>query len=368
MTTPPPDNANEKPPGDPRSPPTPGASPSGRPGTQLVTDPACLGHVCGPGHPESPIRLRRILDDLEASPVAGATWMKPRAATSTELAAVHTRAHVSRLAALDGRMAALDPDTGVSPGTWRATTLAAGAAIVAVEEVWSGRAQNAFALVRPPGHHAEAAHAMGFCLINNAAVAAEAALRLGARRVAILDWDVHHGNGTQHLFEDREDVLYLSSHQFPFYPGTGAAEEIGRGPGLGFTINCALDPGQGDADFGAVFQDLFLPSLAAFDADLTIVSAGYDAHVRDPLGGMNVTERGYAAMTSAVRDVARGGKLVLLLEGGYDLAALAASVRASIEILVGGSDTFPPGADRRASEAVRATRDALARAGRGPSV
>jgi acetoin utilization deacetylase AcuC-like enzyme len=336
--------------------------------TLLLTDPACLGHVCGPGHPESPVRLRRILDDLEANPIAGATWMKARAATRNELEVVHTGAHVSRLAALDGRMAALDPDTGVSPGSWQAATMAAGAAIVAVEEVWAGRARNAFALVRPPGHHAEAAHAMGFCLINNAAVAAEAALRLGARRVAILDWDVHHGNGTQHLFEDREDVLYLSSHQFPFYPGTGAPEEIGRGPGLGFTINCALDPGQSDADFGAVFQDLFLPSLEAFGADLTIVSAGYDAHARDPLGGMRATERGYAAMTSAVRDVARGGKVVLLLEGGYDLAALAGSVRASIEVLVGGRDTFPSGVGPRAPEAVHATRAALARVGRVLSV
>jgi acetoin utilization deacetylase AcuC-like enzyme len=280
---------------------------------------------------------------------------------------VHSLAHVNRLAALDGRVAALDPDTATSPGSWRATTAAAGAAVVAVEEVWAERARNAFALVRPPGHHAEAAHAMGFCLINNAAVAAEAALRLGARRVAILDWDVHHGNGTQHLFEDREDVLYLSSHQYPFYPGTGAPDEIGRGEGIGFTINCALEPGQGDAEYGAVFHDLFLPALDAFAADLTIVSAGFDAHVRDPLAGMRVTERGFAAMCCAVRDCARDGKLVLLLEGGYDLDALTGSVRASIEVLAGRSETFPRGAGLHAPEAIGATRAALMRAGRSLS-
>jgi acetoin utilization deacetylase AcuC-like enzyme len=333
----------------------------------LITDPACLDHVCGPGHPESPQRLRRILDDLQGRPIAGTTWAKARPATMPELTAVHSHSHVSRLASLEGRTAALDPDTAMSPGSWRATCAAAGAAIVAVEEVWAGRARNAFALVRPPGHHAEATHAMGFCLINNAAVATEAALRLGARRVAIVDWDVHHGNGTQHLFEDRDDVLYLSSHQYPFYPGTGAPDEVGRGEGIGFTINCALEPGQGDAEYGAVFHDLFSPALEAFSADLTIVSAGFDAHLRDPLAGMRVTERGFAAMCSAVRDSARQGKLVLLLEGGYDLDALTGSVRATIEALAGRSETFPGGVGLHASDAIGATRAALARAGRSLS-
>ena len=163
-------------------------------------------------------------------------------------------------------------------------------------------------------------------------------------------------------------MLYLSSHQYPFYPGTGAPTEIGRGEGIGFTINCALEPGQGDPEYGAVFQDVFLPALDAYGADLTIVSAGFDAHVRDPLAGMRVTERGFAAMCAAVRDCAHHGKLVLLLEGGYDLDALAASVRASVEVLTGISETFPGGVGGGAPDAIDATRTALRRAGRSLSV
>ena len=331
--------------------------------TLLLTDPAFLAHDTGPGHPETAERLRRIVRALRHDPVAGTTWLDPRPATRDELIAVHSPVHVDNLAALDGHDALLDPDTPVSPGTWRATTRAAGAAVMAVEEVWAGRARNAFALVRPPGHHAEAEAAMGFCLINNAAVAAQAARRLGAERVAIVDWDVHHGNGTQHLFEARSDVLFLSSHQYPFYPGTGAANEIGRGAGLGYTVNCALPAEQDDADYGAVFHELFLPALQRFAPQLVIVSAGFDAHTRDPLAEMRVTERGFAAMCTAVRDVAPGGKLVLLLEGGYDLDALTDSARACVEVLAGASDTFPTGAGQRAPEAVGETRDFLARAG-----
>ncbi|HEX2659947.1 MAG TPA: histone deacetylase [Polyangia bacterium] len=332
--------------------------------TLLITDPSFLEHSCGPGHPESPQRLHRILAALQEHPLEGTAFTRPRAATADELSAVHAPFYVSQLARLDGQSAQLDPDTGMSPRSWRAAVLAAGAGVTAVEEVWSGRARNAFALVRPPGHHAENAQAMGFCLINNAAVAAASALRLGARRVAILDWDVHHGNGTQHLFEDRADVLYLSAHQYPFYPGTGAPDEVGIGDGAGFTVNCALEPGQTDADYGAVFQDLFLPTLQRFAPDLIIVSAGFDAHARDPLGDMRLTERGFAAMGSALRDVAPDGKLVLMLEGGYDLDALAASVRATVEVLAGARETFPSGVADRAPEAIAATRAALARSGR----
>lgn len=330
--------------------------------TLLFSDPAFLDHDAGAGHPESPARLSRIVTMLEANPVAGTSWRTPRPATDDELTAVHARDHIARLAARDGSDTRLDPDTAMSPGSWRAARLAAGAAVQAVEEVWAGRATNSFALLRPPGHHAEASAAMGFCLLNNAAIAAETALRLGAMRVAILDWDVHHGNGTQHLFEDRADVLYLSAHQFPFYPGTGAPDEIGHALGAGLTVNCALPAEQGDADYGAVFHDLFLPALDRFAPQMVIVSAGFDAHARDPLGQMRVTERGFAAMCSAVADTK--AKLVLLLEGGYDLSALAGSVHACVEVLTGTRQDFPAGVGSHASQAIAATRRAHARADR----
>ncbi len=234
--------------------------------------------------------------------------------------------------------------------------------MAAVEAVWAREAANAFVWARPPGHHAEQAQAMGFCLFNNVAVAAEAARRLGAERVMILDWDVHHGNGTQHFYETRRDVLFLSSHQYPFYPGTGGPEEIGRGAGQGFTVNCGLPAGQTDADYGAVFEDLFLPIADAFAPDLVLVSAGFDPHARDPLAEMEVSERGFAAMCAAMRRLAAAhcdGRLVLVLEGGYDRAALTGSARACLEVLTGRDETFPTGV-QRAGEALARSREALA--------
>jgi acetoin utilization deacetylase AcuC-like enzyme len=335
--------------------------------TSIFTDPRLLAHDAGIGHPESPARLRAILSALEGAPPAGVTFERPRPATAEEIDAVHSRAHRELLQGLAGKRARLDADTAISEGSWEAATLAAGAAVGAVEAVWSGRADNAFALVRPPGHHAETARAMGFCLLNNAAIAAEAARRLGAGRVLVLDWDVHHGNGTQHIFAARDDVMYMSAHQYPFYPGTGAPTEVGAGVGRGFTVNCALPGGQDDADYGAVFHDLFLPAARAFAPDLVLVSAGFDPHERDPLADMLVTERGFAAMATAMADLARGacgGKLVLLLEGGYDLAALPLSVRACLEVLAGRREEFPTGVGTEAPRAVAATRAALAAAGR----
>jgi acetoin utilization deacetylase AcuC-like enzyme len=334
--------------------------------TLILTDRRFLAHEAGIGHPESPARLRAILDDLEREPPGGVVFGEPRAATAAEIDAVHSPEHRALLESFAGQRKRLDPDTAMTEGSWEAATLAAGAAVGAVDAVWSGRAANAFALVRPPGHHAEAAQAMGFCLLNNAAIAAEAARRLGASRVLVLDWDVHHGNGTQHIFEARDDVMYMSSHQWPFYPGTGASREIGTGPGRGFTVNCPLPAGQGDADYGVAFHDLFLPAARAFAPELVLVSAGFDPHERDPLADMRVTERGFAAMATAMSDLAReacGGKLVLLLEGGYDLAALAASTRACLEVLGGRREDFPRGAGGEAPRAVAATRAALAAAG-----
>jgi acetoin utilization deacetylase AcuC-like enzyme len=331
-------------------------------GTFVYSDPLFLEHKPGPGHPESPARLRAILDDFTAHPMAGVKMMKPRPATDDEIRAAHRPEYLEGLRAVAGRTVRLDADTVASPSSFAAAVLAAGAAVGAVEAVWKGSARNAFVWARPPGHHAENGAAMGFCLLNNAAIAAEAALELGAARVMILDWDVHHGNGTQHLFEHRRDVLYASSHQYPFYPGTGAPDEIGKGEGAGFTVNCGLPAGQDDADYGPVFHDLFLPVAEQFRPDLVIVSAGFDPHARDPLAQMEVTERGFAAMCSALQDLAQrtaGGKLVLVLEGGYDLVALPASVRACLEVMTGARKEEFPSGSQHARRAVAASRAAL---------
>jgi acetoin utilization deacetylase AcuC-like enzyme len=337
-------------------------------GTIVITDRRFLDHDPGAGHPESPARLDAVLADLGRAPVEGVTIEAPRFATDAEIESVHPAEYRAALASLAGRRARLDADTTTSPGSWDAARLAAGAAVEAALATMSGRARNTFALVRPPGHHAEPAQAMGFCLLNNAAIAAEAALRAGAQRVLIVDWDVHHGNGTQDIFTMREDVLYMSVHQYPFYPGTGAAHEVGVGAGQGATVNCPLPGGQGDADYGAVFHDLFLPAARAFRPDLVIVSAGFDAHARDPLAEMRVTERGYAAMTSLLTQLADetcGGRIAMMLEGGYDLPALAASVRATLEGMTGRRDDFGPGApDAATVHAIAEAREALAAAGR----
>jgi acetoin utilization deacetylase AcuC-like enzyme len=327
--------------------------------TRLLTDPLMLEHRAGPMHPESPGRLKAITDLLARAPIEGVEAGSPRPATRAELLAVHDAAYLDRVLGLAGQTAELDEDTGMSPKSAEASLLAAGAAAELTLDVLEGRAQNGFALVRPPGHHAERRHAMGFCLFNNIAIAAEVA-RSKVDRVLIVDWDVHHGNGTQSHFWARSDVLFMSAHQYPFYPGSGDPSETGAGAGGGYTVNCGLPEGQGDADYGDVFERLFLPIARRFRPQLVLVSAGFDAHRADPLGGMDVTERGFAAMCSAVKAVAdetAAGRLVLLLEGGYDLDGLANSVHACVEVLAGRrADTFPSGPGRKAAAAVDASR------------
>jgi acetoin utilization deacetylase AcuC-like enzyme len=324
--------------------------------TALFADPRMQAHDGGPGHPESPARLAAIATVLANAPVAGATLRAPRRATVDELTFVHRPEYVERILKLAGRSAQLDPDTGMSPGSTEAALLAAGAAAEGATLVMQGALDNAFCLVRPPGHHAVPEGAMGFCLFNNVAVAVGAAQRAGAQRVAIVDWDVHHGNGTQDRFYEQRDVLFCSVHQYPFYPGTGASWQTGEKEGQGYTVNCPLPGGQDDADYGAVFEALFLPVVAEFKPDLVLVSAGFDPHDADPLGGMSVTERGFAAMCSSLKQLAEaqcGGKLLLLLEGGYDLDGLSQSVHACAEVLAGARrDSFPQGVHPAAASAI----------------
>ena len=270
--------------------------------------------------------------------VRGVEIVAPRAATNAQLTRVHDPEYLRRISETAGRATALDRDTYTSPESHEIALLAAGAGIDAVERVMGTSQVAAAALVRPPGHHAERDRAMGFCLFNNVAVAAAHARATGAGKVAIVDYDVHHGNGTQHIFEADPHVLYVSTHQYPYYPGTGAVEEVGRDAGRGFTVNLPLEVGAVDEDYQAVFAAVVVPVLKQFAPDLVMVSAGFDAHERDPLGGMRLSTDAFAAMTSELRMVAEqccDGRMVLITEGGYDLHALAASLEAVAETLTG---------------------------------
>jgi acetoin utilization deacetylase AcuC-like enzyme len=311
--------------------------------TGFVSHPDQERHDTGPGHPERAARHRALVERVAASGLAAelehldAPLLDP-----ARLALAHAERHVAAVEhAITGGARMLDDgDTRVSAGSWRAALLAAGGSLAAAARVAAGTWTNAFVAARPPGHHAEHARAMGFCAFNNVALAA-AHLRqdLGCERVAILDWDVHHGNGTQAIFESDPSVYFASLHQWPLYPGSGLAHERGTGAGGGTTRNCPLAPGSGDREWLAAFEDVVLRDLAEFRPQFVLVSAGYDGHRDDPLGGTELTTAGYAALTRLAVDAARelcGGRLVLVLEGGYDLAALADSVEASLGELRAG--------------------------------
>ncbi len=295
-------------------------------------------HETPPGHPERSERAEVMDRIAERWRDAGGEVVAPRSATHEQLARVHSDEYLRRIAETAGQALALDPDTYTSPETSDIAQLAAGAAVEAVERVMGATDRSGLALVRPPGHHAEHSRAMGFCLYNNVAVAAAHARAQGVRRVAIVDYDVHHGNGTQHAFETDSHVLYMSVHQFPFYPGTGAVTEIGGGDGRGFTVNCPLEAGAVSEDYEITFKDVMLPVLRQFEPDLILVSAGFDAHERDPLANMRLTSEVFAAMTLELRGIAReycDGRLALVTEGGYDLRALTLSIDAVVEALAG---------------------------------
>jgi acetoin utilization deacetylase AcuC-like enzyme len=292
-------------------------------------------HVTPPGHPERPQRAH-VFDAVASRWIeSGGKAAEPRQATRRELERVHTPIYLDSMEALAGQTAMLDPDTFTSPDSYDIALLAAGAAVQAAEHAVDQH-EPAFALVRPPGHHAEPDRAMGFCLYNNVAIAAAAMLARGLNRIAIVDIDVHHGNGTQAMFYDEPRVLYLSSHQYPFYPGTGAATETGEGEGRGFTVNIPMEAGSDDADYEMVYRVLVAPILGEFRPEVVLVSAGYDAHERDPLASMRVTTSGYGVIVRRLRDAAaRSGALALVTEGGYELTALAACLEESLVALSG---------------------------------
>jgi acetoin utilization deacetylase AcuC-like enzyme len=304
--------------------------------TLLYTHPDCLAHDPGEHHPESPDRLRAVLAALAAEEFAGLERREAPRAALDAVALVHDRGYVDALldAVPASGHAALDPDTVLSPRSGEAPLPASGAVCAAVDAVIAGEARNAFCAVRPPGHHAEPDHAMGFCLFNSVAIGARHALgHSGIERVAVIDFDVHHGNGTQAMFESDADLFYASTHQSPLYPGTGASSETG----VGNIVNAPLRPNSGSPEFRYAFGNIILPALADFRPDFLIVSAGFDAHRRDPLAQLNLTEDDYDWVTRQLTGLAErlcGSRLVSSLEGGYDLQALGASAAAHVRALM----------------------------------
>jgi len=307
--------------------------------TLLITHPACLDHLTPLGHPERPDRLRAIERALEAEKFQSLARTLAPAASLEVIALCHPMDYVEQIrdATPAQGMTRLDADTLMSPGSFEAALRAVGGAIYAVDEVVNKRAANAFVAARPPGHHAETARPMGFCFFDQAAIAARyAQQRHGIARAAIVDFDVHHGNGSQEIFWDDKTVMYCSTHQMPLFPGTGALSETGD---FNTIVNAPLRPGDGGAAFRAAFEGRILPRLADFQPELIVVSAGFDAHMRDPLANLNLEEGDFAWATQKIMDIAdrfAGGRVVSVLEGGYDLEALANSAAAHVTALMRG--------------------------------
>ena len=322
----------------------------------LISSPRFEEHVTPPGHPERPERAHVFDVVASAFRQRGGTVVDPVAATREQLARVHSDEHLERIAATAGKPSMLDPDTFTSPESHEIALLAAGATVQAAEHALRTR-EVAFALVRPPGHHAERNTAMGFCLYNNVAVAAAQAIASGIARVAIVDIDVHHGNGSQWMFYEDPRVLYISSHQFPFYPGTGAAGEVGRGEGAGFTVNVPLEAGATDADYDLVYRAIAAPVLTQFAPQLTLISAGFDAHEADPLASMRMSAAGFMRILRRLKAAAlQSGALALVTEGGYDLPALRECLEETIDVAAAQEGEPDDHGDVRAVPAARGER------------
>jgi acetoin utilization deacetylase AcuC-like enzyme len=322
--------------------------------TAYLYSPVFLEHE-EPGHPESPERLREIMRALDDSGVLSRLEaLEPVPANDAQITAVHTPDHLEQIQRVVARGGGhLDPDTYANARSLEAARLAAGAVIRAVDGVMARKVENAFALVRPPGHHATRDRAMGFCLLNNIAIGAQHALEAHhLERVLIVDYDVHHGNGTQDIFYRTPRVMYFSTHQYPYYPGTGNWDEIGEGEGVGFTVNVPFPTGVGDIGYQRTFDELLFPLAERYRPQLVLVSVGFDAHWRDPLAMENLSIAGYVSLARTLGEIARescNGRLVFLLEGGYDLGAVSQGVIATTRVLLGDSDIQDPlGPSKRA--------------------
>lgn len=310
----------------------------------ILRDPIFIQHRTDDYHPESPERLVQLYKMLDSWPEAKDLELAPsRKATEEELKRIHTKRHIEMVAATaDMDSYHLDGDTPTSPKSYEAALFAAGGSIELTDRVLDGGLANGFGLVRPPGHHAEAERAMGFCLFNNVAIAAAHARdKRNLSRILIVDWDIHHGNGTQHSFYNDNRVMYFSAHQYPYYPGTGHYQEVGEGAGEGYTINVPLPPGQGDAEYYAIFEKILKPIALEYKPQIIFVSAGFDAYEHDPLGHMRITVPGYTLLASslgAIADEVCGGKIVYLLEGGYNISGLVESIQGILRFLMGKTD------------------------------
>lgn len=310
----------------------------------IVKDPIYLEHQTGSYHPENHQRLEAIYEMLDEDDISGKfKELGPRKATREEIEYIHASSYYNSIEATSGVSASyLDPDTVTSERSFEAALCAAGGVLTGIDTIFSGIAENVFALIRPPGHHAEKDRGMGFCLFNNIAIGAVYAMKqYSTDRVLIIDWDLHHGNGTQNAFYKDPKVLYFSTHQYPYYPGSGSFDEIGHGEGMGFTVNVPLSIGKGDEEFYKIFKKVLEPIAGEYKPQLVLVSAGFDSYAGDPLGGMDLTPSGFGNLTDIIKEIADNfsdGKLLMALEGGYDLSGLRQCVKTVMKSLIGEHD------------------------------